>query len=115
MLTYLQVEQALLNLECVVDFNLRYHVKLNAFIPVDGYKSDIVLEFREGYKSELGDCDELLQVEWLMNDDESSLILDRNFLDDTDEVPSMFLPEKLILRDMFDRILMAIEHISQTK
>lgn len=113
MLTYSQVERALLNLEYVVDFNLRYHAKLNAFIHVEGYKSDVVLEFRESYKSELGDCDESLQVEWLMNDDESSLVLDRNSLDDTDEVPSIFITEKIILRKIFDRILIEIEKNSQ--
>jgi hypothetical protein len=108
MFTYSQVEQALLHLDYVVDFNLRYHAKLNAFIPMDGYKSSIVLEFREGYQSELGDSDELLQVEWLMNDDESCLFLDRNSLDDTDEIPSKWIDEKLILRGIFDRILMEI-------
>jgi len=109
MLTYSQVEQALLNLNYIVDFDLRYHAKLNAFISVDGYKSDIVLEFREAYKSELGDCEQLLQVEWLMVDNESVLCLDLDSLDDVDIIPNIFLDEKLILRRVFDRIIEEIK------
>jgi len=115
MLTYLQVEKALLNLEYIVDFNLRYHTKLRAFIPVDGYKSDIVLEFREAYQSELGDCNEVLHIEWLMDDEESCLFLDRNSLDDVDETPNIFATEKLILREIFDRILKEIASEPQEK
>ncbi len=108
MFTYSQIEQALINLEYVVDFDLRYHAKLTAYIPVDGYKSDVVLEFREEYKSELGSCDESLQVEWQM-DDENYLFLDINSLDDVDTNSSIFLAEKLILRKIFDRILMELK------
>jgi hypothetical protein len=109
MLTYSQIEQALLNLNYIVDFDLRHHAKLNAFISVNGYKSDIVLEFREGYKSELGDCNQLLQLEWLMADDASVLVLDLDSLDDVDDIPSIFLSEKLILREIFDRIIEEIK------
>jgi hypothetical protein len=112
MATFALVEQALINLGYPVDFDLRYHAKLTAFIPVDGYKSDMVLEFREGHQSELGDRDQLLQVEWLMDDDESCLFLDSNSLGDPDENPSVFLAEKIILRSIFDRILREIENIS---
>ncbi len=108
MLTYSQVEQALINLEYAVDFDLRYHAKLTAYIPVNGYKLDVVLEFREEHKSELGNCDELLQVEWQM-DDENYLFLDRNSLDDVGVNPSIFLAEKLILREVFDRIITSLE------
>ncbi len=105
MLTYAQVEQALHNLQYIVDFNLRYHAKLTALIPVDGYQSEVVLEFREECKSALGDCDELLQVEWLMDDGENCLILDHKSLDTLDEVPHLFLTEKIILRRIFEDIL----------
>ncbi|PZO35447.1 MAG: hypothetical protein DCF19_23930 [Pseudanabaena frigida] len=115
MATYKLVEQALINLGYVVDFDLRYHAKLTGYKPVEGYKSDIVIEFRESYKSELGDRDESLEVEWLMDDEESSLFLDTNSLDDSDPNPSEFLAEKIILRENFDRVLMEIKQISQTE
>lgn len=108
MLTYSQVEQALINLEYAVDFDLRYQAKLTARIPVDGYKSDVVLEFREEHQSELGSCDELLQVEWQM-DDENYLFLDCNSLESVDVNPSIFLAEKLILRKIFDRIMISLK------
>ena len=112
MLTYSQVEQALINLEYAVDFDLRHHAKLTAYIPVDGYKSDVVFEFREEYESELGSCAESLQVEWQM-DDQNYLFLDRNSLDDlldnVDTNPTTFLTEKLILRKIFDRIITSLE------
>lgn len=113
MLTYAQVEKALLNLGYVVDFNLRYHAKLTALIPVDGYNSDVAVEFREGYQSVLGNCDELLQVEWLMQDGESCLVLDHNSLEAPDEFPNAFPSEKLILRDIFDRVLQEIVKIAE--
>jgi len=108
MLTYSLLEQVLIRLGYAVDFNLRYHAKLTAFIPVDGYESDIELEFREGYTSELGDREALLQLEWLMADGESCLVLDDNSLDAIDEVPHIFATEKLILRKVFDEILAEI-------
>ena len=112
MLTYSLLEQVLIKLGYVVDFNLRYHAKLTAFIHVDGYDSDIELEFREGYTSELGDRDALLQLEWLMADGESCLVLDSNSLDEVDEVPHIFTAEKLILRRIFDQILKEIAAVS---
>ncbi len=115
MATYELVEQALIKLGYVVDFDLRYHAKLTGFIPVDGYQSDVVLEFREGYKSELGDLDELLQVEWLMDDGDNCLLLDSNSLDDTDENPTVFLTEKIILRRIFELILKEITSIFETE
>ena len=115
MATYELVEQALIKLGYVVDFDLRYHAKLTGFIPVKGYKSEVVLEFREGYKSESGDLEELLQVEWLMDDGENCLLLDSNSLDDTDENPSVFLPEKIILREIFELILKEITSIFETE
>ena len=115
MATYELVEQALIKLGYVVDFDLRYHAKLTGFIPVEGYKSDVVLEFREGYKSESGDLEELLQVEWLMDDGENCLLLDSNSLDDTDENSSVFLPEKIILREIFELILKEITSIFETE
>ena len=115
MATYELVEQALIKLGYVVDFDLRYHAKLTGFIPVEGYKSEVVLEFREGYKSESGDLEELLQVEWLMDDDENCLLLDSNSLDDTDENPSVFLPEKIILRKIFELILKEITIIFEAE
>lgn len=107
MLTYPQVEQALLKLEYAVDVNLPYHTKLTAVIPVDGY-APIMLEFREAYQSVLGDSDELLQMEWLMNDQESCLVLDHNSLDEPDEFPDVFPQEKKKLREIFDQVLQAI-------
>ena len=115
MATYELVEQALIKLGDVVDFDLRYHAKLTVFIPVEGYKSEVVLEFREGYKSESGDLEELLQVEWLMDDGENCLLLDSNSLDDTDENPSVFLPEKIILRGIFELILKEITSIFEAE
>ena len=115
MATYELVEQALIKLGYVVDFDLRYHAKLTGFIPVEGYKSEVVLEFREGYKSELGDLEELLQVEWLMDDGENCLLLDSNSLDDTDENSSVFLPEKIILRKIFELILKEITRIFEAE
>ncbi len=112
MLTYALLEQVLIKLGYAVDFDLRYHAKLTAFIPVDSYDASIELEFREGCTSELGDREELLQLEWLMNDGESCLILDSNSLDEVDEVPHIFLTEKLILRKTFDRILQEISEVS---
>jgi hypothetical protein len=105
MLTYSLLEQVLIRLGYAVDLNLRYHAKLTAFIPVDGYESDIELEFREGYTSELGDREALLQLEWLMADGESCLVLDNSSLEAIDEVPHIFPTEKLILRKVFDQIL----------
>ena len=112
MATFALVEQALINLGYPVDFDLRYHAKLTAFIPVEGYKSDVVLEFREGHQSELGDRDQSLQVEWLMDDNETCLFLDSNSLGEPDEMPNIVPTEKIILRSIFDRILMEIERIS---
>ncbi|GBO51574.1 hypothetical protein APA_538 [Pseudanabaena sp. lw0831] len=112
MLTYTLLEKILIKLGYAVEFNLRYHAKLTAFIPVDGYDSDIELEFREGYSSELGDREALLQLEWLMADCESCLVLDSNSLDDVDEVPHVFSTEKLILRKVFDQILQEIAKVS---
>ncbi len=111
MLTYSLLEQILIKLGYAVDFNLRYHAKLTAFIPVDGYDSAIEIEFREGYTSELGDREELFQLEWLMADGESCLVLDRDSLDDIDEVPHIFPTEKLILRKVFDQILQEIAQV----
>jgi hypothetical protein len=114
MLTYSLLEQILIKLGYAVDFNLRYHAKLTAFIPVDSYESDIELEFREGYSSELGDREELLQLEWLMADGESCLVLDSHSLDDADESPQVFPTEKLILRKVFDQILQEIAQVSDS-
>jgi hypothetical protein len=111
MLTYSLLEQILIKLGYAVDFNLRYHAKLTAFIAVDGYDSEIELEFREGCISELGDRKELLQLEWLMADGASCLVLDSHSLDDVDEVPNVFATEKLILRKVFDQILQEIAQI----
>jgi hypothetical protein len=105
MLTYSLLEQVLLTLGYVVDLNLRYHAKLTAFIHVDGYDADIVLEFREGYTSQLGDRHPLLQLEWLMPDGESCLVLDSDSLDNIDEDPHVFAAEKIILRQKLDQIL----------
>ncbi len=115
MITFALVEQALINLGYVVDFNLRYHAKLTGYISVDGYASDIVLEFREGYKSELGDREVLFQVEWLMDDQESCLFLDNNSVNESDVMPDLFAKEKIILRKIFDRILHEIKEISQAQ
>jgi len=112
MLTYALLEKILIKLGYAVDLDLRHYAKLTAFIPVDGYETYIELEFREGYTSELGDREELLQLEWLMNDGESCLVLDSNSLDEVDEVPHIFLTEKLILRKTFDRILQEIAEVS---
>ncbi len=109
MLTYAQVEQALHNLQYVVDFDLRYHAKLTALIPVDGYQSEIALEFREECQSALGNCDELLHVEWLMDDGENCLTLDHQSLNIPDEVPHLFVTEKIILRRIFEDVLREIE------
>ena len=111
MATYSQVQQALINLGYVTDSNLRYNTKLKAFIPVNGYDSEVFLEFREGCKSKLGNVDELLQVEWLMNDGESCLFLDSDSLNDLDTIPNLFLNEKIILREIFDRVLKEIASI----
>ncbi|MCA6501776.1 MAG: hypothetical protein IM585_14005 [Pseudanabaena sp. M135S2SP2A07QC] len=112
MLTYSLLEQILIKLGYAVDFNLRYHAKLTAFIPVDGYESDIELEFREGYSSELGDREALLQLEWLMADGESCLVLDSHSLNDADEAPHVFSTQKLILRKVFDQLLQEIAKVS---
>ncbi len=112
MLTYSLLEQVLINLGYIVDFNLRYHAKLNAFISVSGYDTDIVLEFREGYTSQLGDRHPLLQLEWLMSDGESCLVVDSDSLDNIDEAPHIFTEEKLILRQKFDQILQKVAEIS---
>lgn len=114
MLTYSLLEQVLIKLGYAVDLNLRYHAKLIAFIPVDGYESDIEIEFREGYNSELGDREEILQLEWLMADGESCLVLDSNSLDDVDAFPRVFSTEKLILRKVFDQILQEIATVSDS-
>jgi len=108
MFTYDQVEPALTKLGYFVDFNFRHHSKLTSLIPVDGYESPVVLEFREGWTSTLGDVEQLLQVEWLMEDSESSLVLDINSIDEIDETPDLFTKEKLILREIFDQVLAAI-------
>jgi hypothetical protein len=108
MLTYSLLEQILIDLGYVVDFNLRYHAKLTAFIPVSGYDHDISLEFREGYTSQLGDRHPLLQLEWLMGDRESCLVLDSDSLDNLDNIdedPHLFAAEKIILRQKLDQIL----------
>jgi hypothetical protein len=112
MTTYSQVEKALTNLGYAIDFNLRYHAKLMGYIPVEGYESEIILEFREAICSELGDREELLEVEWLMDDGESCLVLDRESLDAEDEEPDVFEQEKIILRKIFDRILEEISNIN---
>lgn len=112
MATYSQVEQALINLGYAVDFNLRYHAKLIGYISIEDYQSEIILEFREAICSELGDREELLQVEWLMDDGESCLLLDSSTLDEIDEEPDVFEKEKIILRKIFDRILKEISNIN---
>lgn len=114
MLTYSLLEQILIKLGYAVDFDLRYHAKLTAFIPVDGYDSEIELEFREGYTSELGDRKTLLQLEWVMADGESCLVLDSHSLDHVDQVPHVFATEKLILRKVFDQILLEIAQVSDS-
>ena len=96
MTTYSQVEQALTNLGYAIDFNLRYHAKLMGYIPVEGYESEIILEFREAICSELGDREELLEVEWLMDDGESCLVLDRKSLDSEDDEPDALAIETLV-------------------
>ncbi len=111
MATYLQVEKALIKLGYDVDSNPRYRTKLIGYIPVDGYASDVVLEFREAIHSELGDRDELLQMEWLMDDGESCLLLDSNSLDEIDTEPNVFEAEKIILRKIFDQIYNEIINI----
>lgn len=112
MATYLQVEKALINLGYDVDFNPRYRTKLIGYIPIDGYESEVVLEFREAIHSELGDRDELLQMEWLMDDGESCLLLDSNSLDEVDMEPQIFEAEKILLRKIFDRVYNEITHIT---
>ena len=112
MLTYSLLEKVLTKLGYVVDLDLRYHARLIAFIPVDGYDTDIELEFREECVSELGDRAASFQVEWLMGDGENCLVLDRNSLDDVDELPNIFTTEKLILRKVFDQILQEIQEDS---
>ncbi len=114
MLTYSQVEQALLKLGYAVDVNLPHHTKLMAIIPVDGYEP-IILEFRESYQSVLGDSEELLQMEWVMNDNESCLVLDLHSLDSLDELPDVFPSEKKILREIFDQVLKAIAKEGEQK
>jgi hypothetical protein len=112
MATYSQVEQALINLEYAIDFNPRYRAKLIGYISVKGYTSEVILEFREAVKNELGDREELLQVEWLMDDGESYLLLDISSLEEADEESDVFEKEKIILRDIFDRILKEISNIN---
>jgi|JFJP01.1.fsa_nt_gi hypothetical protein len=104
MAIYSQVEHALVSLGYPIDFDSRYPVKLIGYILVEGYTNEVILEFREAINSELGNCEELLQVEWLMDDGESYLFLDRSTLDERDESPDVFEKEKIILRDIFDRI-----------
>lgn len=106
--TYAQVEQALLNLQYDIDFNDRCPAKLTGYLSIEGYQSQIVLNFRESYHGELGDLDELLQMEWLMNDGESCLYLDATSLNEIDASPEAFMQEKLILRSAFDCLLQAI-------
>ena len=72
----------------------------------------MILEFREAVKNELGDREELLQVEWLMDDGESYLLLDISSLEEADEESDVFEKEKIILRDIFDRILKEISNIN---
>ncbi|MBD2175313.1 hypothetical protein H6F42_00085 [Pseudanabaena sp. FACHB-1998] len=110
--TYAQVEQALINLEYDIDFSDRYPTKLTGYIAIEGYLSQIVLKFRESYHGELGDLEEMFQVEWLMNDGESCLYLDIASLDEPDEVPDIFVKEKVILRSVFDRVLQEIAQLS---
>jgi len=112
MLTYAQVEQALINLKYDLDFCDRFPAKLTGYIAVEGYQSPIVLNFRESYHGELGDLNELLQVEWLMNDDESCLYLDITSLDELDESPDIFIHEKVILRSVFDLFLQEISNLT---
>jgi hypothetical protein len=105
MITYSQVEQALIKLEYSTDFNFHQHSKLTALIPMDRYKSPAVLEFREAWQSELGDVKQLLQIEWLMDDGENFLFIDVNSVNLGDDEPSVFFDEKLLLRKIFDQIL----------
>ncbi|MBD2189350.1 hypothetical protein [Pseudanabaena mucicola] len=114
MLTYSQVEQALRNLGYTVDFNLNQQTKLVVLMPVEGYQSPVVLEFREGWKSELGDVTQLLQVEWLMDDQESCLFLDFDSLDEVDDMPNIFTTEKVILRNIFDKVLAMLANVSES-
>ncbi|NUN66411.1 hypothetical protein HCU40_17025 [Pseudanabaena biceps] len=111
MLTYSQLEAALEKIGYSTDLKLRHHTKLIATIPMQGYQSAAVLEFREGWSSELGNVEQLLQIEWLMEDGENSLFLDVNSLDEIDEDPSVFVNEKILLRQVFDQILEAIASI----
>lgn len=113
MLTYSQLEAALEKIGYSSDLNLRHHTKLIATIPMQGFKSAAVLEFREGWRSELGNVDQLLQIEWLMEDGENSLFLDIDSLDESDDDPSVFVNEKIMLRQVFDQILEAIASISK--
>jgi len=106
--TYAQVEQALLSLQYDIDFNDRYPAKLTGSMSIEGYQSPIVLNFRESYHGELGDLDELFEMEWLMNDGESCLYLDIASLNELDESPDIFTQEKVILRSVFDRLFQEI-------
>ncbi len=110
--TYAQVEQALINLKYDIDFSDRFPSKLMGYLSVEGYQSPIVLHFRESYHGELGDLDELFQVEWMMNDDESCLYLDIPSLDELDESPDVFMHEKVILRSVFDLLLQEITNLN---
>ncbi|MDX2255188.1 MAG: hypothetical protein NW214_06715 [Pseudanabaenaceae cyanobacterium bins.39] len=112
MITYAQIEQALTQLGYEFDLDHFDPPKLTAVISVDGYKSPVTLEFREGWESELGDVEPLFQVEWLMNDHESCLLLDINSLDLADELPDIFVEEKVILRNIFDQLLAAIASVA---
>jgi hypothetical protein len=114
MLTYSQVEQALTNLGYTVDFDRNQQTKLVVLVSVEGYQSPVVIEFREAWKSELGDVPQLLQVEWLMDDQESCLFLDLDSLDEVDDMPNIFATEKVILRNIFDRLLSMITNVSQS-
>lgn len=105
MVTYSQVEQALVKLGYSTDFNFHQHSKLTALIPIDGYKSPAVLEFRESWQSELGNVEQILEIEWLMDDQENLLFIDIASLSLSDDKPSIFFNEKLLLRNIFDQIL----------
>jgi hypothetical protein len=83
-------------------------------ISVESYQSPVVLEFREGWKSEFGDVDQLLQIEWLMDDQESCLFLDLDSLDEVDDMPSIFATEKVILRNIFDKVLAMLANASES-
>ncbi|OIP76353.1 MAG: hypothetical protein AUK48_06000 [Oscillatoriales cyanobacterium CG2_30_44_21] len=105
MITYSQIEQALIKLGYTPDSNFQKNSKLTTSISVDGYKFPAVLEFREAWQSQLGNVEQLFQIEWLMDDGENFLLIDVDSLNLTDDEPSIFFDEKLLLRKIFDQIL----------